>query len=155
MHVYKSLCKSVLFPFLSPKKLHASENRCLKMLMLCFLQGTSLLRHTLLLHSERVTIHGVVFRIPSWASLSDLVEPFPFGGLRPLADKLLHCLSHTLRSLKLSGIISSGVHFSSYCPTKLSNFLDLASFSHPIQTTLRTSSQSSMHENCSACLILR
>ena len=80
MHVYKSLYKSVL-SFLSSKNLHATENRCLKMLMLCFLQGTSLLRHISLLHCEHVTMHGVVFRIPSWASLRDLGELFPFGGL--------------------------------------------------------------------------
>ncbi|XP_073251369.1 uncharacterized protein [Porites lutea] len=51
--------------------------------------GTSLLRQTLLPHCEQVTIHGVTFRMPSWASLRDLVELFPLGGLCPLADKLL------------------------------------------------------------------
>ncbi|CAH3179706.1 unnamed protein product [Porites lobata] len=50
--------------------------------------GTSLLRQTLLPHCEQDTIHGVTFRMPSWASLRDLVELFPLGGLCPLADKL-------------------------------------------------------------------
>ncbi|CAH3123131.1 unnamed protein product [Porites lobata] len=50
--------------------------------------GTSLLRQTLLPHCEQGTIHGVTFRMPSWASLRDLVELFPLGGLCPLADKL-------------------------------------------------------------------
>jgi len=65
MHVYNSLCKSVLLPFLSSKKLHATENRCLK--------------------------------------------------------------TH------INNIISSGVHFNSYCLTMLSNFFDPASFSHPFK----------------------
>ena len=87
--LYKSLCKSVSLPVLSSKKLHSTENLFLKIFMWCFLQGTSLLRQTLLPHCEQVTIHGVTFRMPSWASLRDLVEPFPVGGLCPLADKLL------------------------------------------------------------------
>lgn len=45
----------------------------------CFLQGTSLVRKTLLLHCKHVTVDGVVFSIPRWASLHDLVELLPFA----------------------------------------------------------------------------
>ncbi|CAH3173521.1 unnamed protein product [Porites lobata] len=93
--------------------------------MWCFLLGTSLLRQTLLPHCEQVTIHGVTFRMPSWALLRDLAELFPLGGLCHLADKG--------KSLRFSGVTSSGAHFSSYRPTILSNFLDPASFSHPFR----------------------
>ena len=56
-----------------------------------FLAGniTANSRHTLLMHCDHVTMYGVIFRIPSWASLCDLVELVPFGGVCPLADKLL------------------------------------------------------------------
>ncbi|CAH3132105.1 unnamed protein product [Porites lobata] len=68
---------------------HIYLDKPLKLFMWCFLQGTSLVRQTLLPHCEQVTIHGVTFRMPSWASLLDLVELFPLGGLCPLGDKLL------------------------------------------------------------------
>ena len=130
MHVYKSLCKWVSLPFLSSKKLHATENSCLKTLMLCFLQGT--------IHCWGTPYCCIVnmSQCMVWSS------EYPAGhrcmicwSFSPLEAYALWvlCLSHTLRSLKLSGTISSGEHFISYCPTMLSNFLDPASFSCPFK----------------------
>ena len=130
MHVYKSLCKSVLLPFLSSKKLHATENSCLKTLMLCFLQGT--------IHCWGTPYCCIVNMSPCMVWSSEYPAGhrcmicWSFSPLEAYALWVL-CLSHTLRSFKLSGIISSGEHFISYCPTMLSNFLDPASFSCPFK----------------------
>ena len=92
---YKSWCRSVVLSFISSKKFQATECLLLKILMLCFLQGTSLVRQTLLLHCEHVTMHGVDFRIPRWHYCVILKN---FSPLQACALLVINChnVYHTL-----------------------------------------------------------
>ena len=57
MHVYVivKICFAINDKF-HPKKLQVPENRLLKIVILCFLQGTSPVRQKVLLHCEHVTM---------------------------------------------------------------------------------------------------
>ena len=122
----------------------------------CFLQGTSLVRKTLLLHCKHVTVDGVVFIIPRWASLHDLVELLPFADF---PFRVINChigitfsdISEIFQNQMLCPYGYILFHTAQSCYQ-----IDPASFSQPFkQHSILPSQECSNHLSCSSYFLQR